>query len=101
MLSNRLRDDRVDSEMRITERMHITRGAGDVRRHVHEANSLRCLDASRFADLDLRVPSILQKWRQPAEVQLSAAVDQHIGVAHSNYDARSRIDEVRIFDAVC
>src|SRR6266446_3083388 len=53
MLSNRLGDDWIDSEMRITERMHITRGARHIRRHVHEVNSLRCLDASRLADLDL------------------------------------------------
>src|SRR5436309_116712 len=82
MLSNRLRDDRIDSEMRIAERMHITRGARDVCGHVHEANSLRCLDASRFADLDLGIPRILQKWRQPAELQLRAAVDQNVSIAH-------------------
>src|SRR5438552_1027909 len=82
MLSNRFRDDWVDSEMRIAERMHITRGARHIRRHVHEVNSLRCLDASRLTDFNLWVPRILQKWRQPAQFELRAAVDQDIGVAH-------------------
>src|SRR5262249_22523901 len=59
MLSNRLRNDRIDSEMWITERMHITGGARDVRGYIHEPNPLRCLDASRLTDLDLRVPRIL------------------------------------------
>src|SRR5438093_4095522 len=40
MLRNRLRDDRIDSEMRITKRMHVTRSARHICRHVHEANSL-------------------------------------------------------------
>ena len=81
MLRDRLGDDRIDSEMRIAKRMHVARGARDVRRHVHETDALRRLHASRFADLDLRVPRVLQKRRQPAELELCAAVDQHIGVA--------------------
>ena len=81
MLRDRFRDDRIDREMRIAERMHVARGARDVRRHVHEADALRSLNASRFADLDFRVPRVLQKWRQPAELELRAAVNQHIGIA--------------------
>src|SRR6516162_5245699 len=97
MLRNSLRDDRIDGEMRITERMHVTGGPCDVCGYVHEANSLRCLDPPRLADLDLRVPRILQKRWQPAEFQLCAAVNQNIGIAHRNHEAWSRINEVWIF----
>src|ERR1051325_470251 len=63
MLSNSLGDDWIDCEVRITERMHVARGAGDVCGHIHETNSLRCLHASRFADLYLRIPRVLkQRW---------------------------------------
>ena len=83
-------------EMRIAERVHVAGRAGHVRRHVHQANALRSLDASRFADFDLRIARVLQERRQPADLQLGAAVDQHIGVAQLNDEARTRIDEVRI-----
>src|SRR6266496_4217305 len=82
MLSNRLRDDRVDSKVRIAERMHVTCGACGVRRHVHQANTLRCLNPPWFADFDLGISRVLEKWRQPAELELCAAVDQYISVTH-------------------
>jgi hypothetical protein len=63
MLRDRLRDDRVHSKMRIAKRVNVTRGARNVRRHVHEVNALRRLHASRFAHIDFRVPGVLEKWR--------------------------------------
>ena len=59
MLRDRLRDDRIDSEMRIAERVHVARGARDICGHVHETNSLRRLNPSRLADLDFRVARVL------------------------------------------
>src|SRR6266404_7111149 len=82
VLSNRLRDNRVSREMWITQRMHVSRSARHICGHIHKTNSLRCLDASRFTDLDLRVPRILQKRWQPAQFKLRAAVDQDLGIAH-------------------
>src|SRR5437667_1204736 len=82
VLGDRFGDDRVNREVRVAKRMHVTRGARDVRRYVHETNSLGSLHASRFADLDLRVPRVLKEWRQPAELKLRAAVDQDISIAH-------------------
>src|SRR5207245_9773945 len=69
VLRNRFGDDRVSREMWITERVHVTCGACDICGHVHEANSLRCLDASRLADFNIWVPRILQKWRRPAQLE--------------------------------
>src|SRR5215471_16665608 len=97
VLCNRLCNNRINSEMRITERVNITRSPCDICWHVHEANAFRRLDSSRLAGLDLWIPRVLQKWRQPAELELGATVNQHIGIAQCDYKARSCIDEVWIF----
>src|SRR5438876_1057620 len=82
VLSDRLSNDWINREVRVAKRMHVTGRTCDICGHVHEANSLRSLHASRFADLDLRVPRVLKEWRQPAELKLRAAVDQDISIAH-------------------
>src|SRR5262245_19256768 len=82
--------------MRISERVNITCSPCDICWHVHKANAFRRLDSSRFANLDLWIPRVLQEWRQPAELELGATVNQRIGVAQSDHKAWSRIDEVRI-----
>src|SRR5438309_4453945 len=97
VLRNRFGDDRVSREMWITERVHVTGGACDICGHVHEANSLRSLNAPRFADLDFWIARVLQKRRQPAELKLRATVDQNIGIAQRNNETRARVDEVRVF----
>ena len=73
MLSDRFCDYWIDRKMRIAERVHVPRGACDVCGHVHETNSLRRLNAPRFADLDLWVARVLQKRRQPSKFQLGLA----------------------------
>ena len=52
-------NDRVDSEMWIAEGVHITSGAGHVRRHIHQSDSLRSLHSPGFANVELRVACIL------------------------------------------
>ena len=83
-------------EMWIAERVHVAGRARHIRRHVHQANSLRSLHAARFAQLDLRVARILQERRQPADLQLRAAIDQHIRAPQLHDETRARIDKVRI-----
>src|SRR5262249_40599901 len=82
--------------MRITERVNVTRGSCDVCWHVHEANAFRRLDPTSLADLDFRIARVLQKRWQPAELELGATVNEHIGIAQCHHKARSRIDEVRV-----
>ena len=83
-------------KMRITECVHVSRGARHVCGHVHQANSLRRLNAPRFADLEFRVSRVLKKWRQPAQLKFRPAIDQDIGVAQGYDKAWSRINKVRI-----
>ena len=83
--------------MRITERVHVARGTRDVGGDVHETHTLRGLNASGFADIELRVARVLQERGEPAEFQLGAAVDQDIGVAQLHDEARPGVDEVRVF----
>src|SRR5438094_2877544 len=75
VLRNRFGDDRVNREVRVAQRMHVTSSACDICGHVHEANSLRRLDASRLTDFDLGIARVLQKRRQPTELELGAAVN--------------------------
>ena len=58
---------------------------------------MRRLHPTGFADVELCVARILQKRRQPSQFQLRSAVDQHIGAAQRNDEARTRIHEMRIF----
>ena len=83
--------------MRIAQRVHVAGGAGHVRRHIHQPNALRRLDAPGFADFDLWIARVLQERRQPADLQLRAAIDQHVGAPQCNDETRTRIDEMRIF----
>src|SRR5438034_9388010 len=41
VLRNRFGDDRVNREVRVAQRMHVTSSACDICGQVHEANSLR------------------------------------------------------------
>src|SRR5205085_6123287 len=63
----------------------------------HQTNSLRCLDPPGFANLDFGIARVLEKRRQPADLEFGAAVDQYVRVAQRNHKTRTRIDEVRIF----
>ena len=54
-------------------------------------------DASGFADFDFRIARVLQERRQPADLELRATVDKHVGLAQLDDEAGPRIDEVRIF----
>src|SRR5215472_16322492 len=53
VLCNCLGNDRINGEMRITERMNVTGSSRDVCWYVHEPNALSRLDPSWFAYLDL------------------------------------------------
>src|SRR5207248_2521588 len=83
--------------MRIAERVNITGRAGHVCRHIHQANSLRRLDATGLADLDLRIARVLQERRQPADFEFGAAIDQNVRIAQRNDETWTRVHEVRIF----
>ena len=67
-----------------------------VRRHLHQSNPLRCLHPSRLSDFDLWVARVLQQRRKPADLELRAAINQHIGLAKFDDETGPRIDEMRI-----
>ena len=95
MLCDGLRDDRIGHEMRIAQRVNISRSAGDVGGR-STIDSLRRYDPPRFARIDLRVSRVLQQWRQPADFEFRAAFDQHIGISELHDETGTRIDEMRI-----
>ena len=83
--------------MWIAQRVHIAGGASHIGWDIHQTNSLRRLHPSGFADVELGVARILQKRRQPSQLQLRAAVNQYISAAQCNNEARTRIHEMRVF----
>ena len=83
--------------MRVAHRVHVAGRARQLRRHLHQPNPLRRLHAPGLADFDFRIARVLQERRQPADLELRATVDEHVGLAQLDDEARPRIDEVRIF----
>ena len=57
---------------------------------------MRGLDAAGLPHLDLWVARVLQERRKPSDFQLGPAVDQDIGIAQLDDEARTRINEVRV-----
>ena len=61
--------------------MHVTHRAIDRRRDVEQAQCGCDLEIPGCTRLDLRVAGLLQQHRQPADLELGPALDQHVGLA--------------------
>jgi hypothetical protein len=59
-------------------------------------HALRGDDAARRAGEDLGVARPVEQRRQPADFQLGAALDEHVGAVEGNDLTGARVDEVRI-----
>ena len=55
------------------------------------------LPCPRCAGRDLRVAGVLEKWRQPAELELRSSFNERVGAIQGNDMRWLRIHEVRIF----
>ena len=58
---------------------------------------MRSLDAAGLTGGDLRVARVLEERREPADLELGAPIDEHVGFAQFHDEARPRVDEVGIF----
>src|SRR2546425_7921149 len=87
--------------MRVAERMHVPEGAIDrTRRDLKQPDHLCRNNPARLAELDLRVSSVEDQRRQPADLEISSPFDQRIGLVENPDEAWFCVHEMRVFRAL-
>ena len=86
--------------MRIAERVDIAHRTRDLSSGYLENLRLeRRVEIPLGSRLNLRVAALLDERRQPADLQLAADGDEHVGLLKLEDEARLRLDEMRILIA--
>ena len=92
---------RIHPVVRVAQRMDVAHGARDVPvGNLEDRGAERRVQIALRADLNLRVPALLDERRQPADLELAADADQHVGLLQLEDEARLRLDEVRVLIAL-
>ena len=83
--------------MWVSERVDIAHCPSDLAlRNLQDARLDGCIDVTAAAYLHLCIATLLDEWRQPADLQLATDSHQDVGLLQLQDEARLGFDEMRI-----